>query len=121
MLVLSIVFNALAPLIAHAMGGEIAQRMVEICTAQGIKRVALDSALTASDGGDSELPATHETGKPHCMFCPGAGDHFTVLPVVPGALLALPAPASGQLWVSSTTHPLGAPSSVALARAPPLV
>ena len=118
LLAISFAFNALAPTLAHALGGDVARganaRMMEICTAQGMKRVVIDA-----DGVPITVPSD-QASHPHCLFCPGAGDSFAPLIIVPISPLPATNLAAQRIRVAATTHPVGAPPTSAQARAPPL-
>jgi hypothetical protein len=91
---LAILFNAFAPLLSHAMGapaapGAAAVAGMEVCTALGMKTMALPDAAPA--------PASSDTGKlhktmTHCGFCAAhAGTHG-----LPPPMTAVFAPAAGR-------------------------
>lgn len=68
-------FAALAPAVASALGRSTPVMWVELCSAQGIKRVAVDVAgsplpeVAGRDASDNEAPATPGATGEHCPFC----------------------------------------------------
>lgn len=72
---LVMVFAALAPAIASALGRSTPVMWVELCSAQGIKRVAVDvtgsplSETASRDASGSEAPDTTGATAEHCPFC----------------------------------------------------
>ena len=72
---LVMVFAVLAPAIASALGRSTPVMWVELCSAQGIKRVAVDvtgsplSETASRDASGSEAPDTTGATGEHCPFC----------------------------------------------------
>lgn len=96
-------FAALAPAVSHALASAGATAWVEVCTAQGMRWVAIaDEALSPAKSVTSVTPAEGEAGKPmspaaklaHCPACTLASDDLAPPPAVP-ALLPLPLQRAG--------------------------
>ncbi|MDN4059546.1 DUF2946 domain-containing protein [Massilia sp. YIM B02769] len=85
---LAILFNALAPVVSHAMSlasSRVAQ--VEVCTAMGIEMMPLASAPGA-DSPSSSSDAMLK-GLMHCAYCTPHAGAFALLPPVPAMFAVL--------------------------------
>lgn len=106
---MALLFNAFAPLLAHAFAGN--DVFLELCTARGIERIAAD------DSG--EVPG-NATSPMHCPFC--LLQHTPFIPVSPltgGLLPVVVAEAPPPLFLRAP-RPLFA-WAAARPRAPPFV
>jgi hypothetical protein len=115
---LAILFNALAPLAAHAMNADApapVRMTMEVCTAMGMETMSVSLAPDASERADAGKP---QKSMSHCGFCVA---HATVHGLPPPMDAAF-APALGRdawppLYYQSTRALF--PWSLAQPRAPP--
>ena len=79
---LAVLFSALAPAISHALAAAAPERLVEICTVDGVKTLSLAAADI------SKAPAKSMHGMEHCPYCVTHGGS-TGLPPAPAMTLAV--------------------------------
>lgn len=114
--VFAILLNALAPATSHALAARLGVALLEICTADGLKRVAV-----RYEGARPDLPpGAHVALTDHCPYCAPHGASVAHVPPSGPRVAVLPGPA-----VVDAVLPDGVPqragTSSGDARAPPAI
>ncbi len=114
--ILAILFNAFVPAMSQAVAAQLGITWLEICTKDGLKRIAVSSEHARPD----LPPGAHVAVTEHCPYCaPHGGAAFADLPP---ASVSAPVLAGADLPPASppSLAPLQSPAARAHARAPPV-
>jgi hypothetical protein len=110
----AILLNGFAPAVSHALAARLGVTWLEICTPDGLKRVAV-----RYEGARPDLPpGAHVAADDHCPYCTAHGSAYAFTPPTASALPILAGPA--EIVVSSHTSARGLATPAGWhARAPP--
>lgn len=112
--ILAILLNAFAPAMSHAMAAHFGISLLEVCTPDGLKRIAVEYSAARPD-----VPqGAHVAVDSHCPYCAPHGASFAHTPPALPAVAVLGGPAA-----LASAHPSLAPQRSVWtgghARAPP--
>ena len=97
--IFAILLNGFAPAVSHALQARLGITWLEICTPDGLKRIAVEYSGARPD----IPPGTHVVANDHCSYCAPHGATFVHVPPKPGvpAVLAGPALLVASPWVGA--------------------
>lgn len=112
--VFAVLLNALAPAMSHALAARLGVTWLEICTKDGLKRIAVNY-----QGARPDLPAgAHVAAPDHCPYCAPHGASVAHVPPA-GAIVPVVTGPALVAAVLTTRAPQRAEWSSGHARAPP--
>jgi len=88
--ILAILLNAFAPALAHAAAARLGVTWLEICTQDGLKRVAIEHRSARPD----IPPGAHVVADDHCPYCAPHGASFAHSPPAVAAAAVIAGPAA---------------------------
>jgi hypothetical protein len=87
--IFAILLNAFAPAVSHAMAAHFGVSWLEVCTPDGLKRIAVEYSAARPD----IPPGAHIVADTHCPYCAPHGASFAHAPPALPAVAVLGGPA----------------------------